>query len=245
MDFGDFIGGFAETLKTNVDANLQLGRDQQRDRARMELEKEYAKEVVASTGQVGNEVVSYNKYGDVIRRRPMTAEEIRLRDASLKTAELGVRQGELGVEKGEFEVANQDRILEDELATRAASRASSYASAEASRASASLAQQRYNDERGDRRLPKALADEAFKIETSIWAVPPNGVNSPAAQAAAFQNELEGAIASGNEGRVRQVLAKWKGATYLPLLKSETEARSTTNSMFGGRALDDPNPPGSR
>lgn len=86
----DFIGGFAGSLKQNIDRDLNAAKEDERwaarERARMELEKEYAAEVVARTAIEGNREVRYNKYGDPVGERDLTPEEIQeLTNARLKS----------------------------------------------------------------------------------------------------------------------------------------------------------------
>lgn len=243
MDFGDFLGGAASALKGNIDLDLQTERDSKRDRAKMELEKEYAKQVVASTEQMGNEIVSYNKYGDVVRRRPMTQEEMRMRDASLGKAENDAKSAGLDVQKGEFDVANQDRLLEDALATSASSRAASAASAAASSGRLALDQKRFEYEVGDGNIPKDLQEGVDQAMEMIYFVGNDPVNTSKARAGVLEAELQAAIAAGDKAAIRRLVNQAKGELGRDYLRAKTDATTQRPGLGSSLPPANPAPPG--
>lgn len=243
MDFGDFLGGAASALKGNIDLDLQTERDSKRDRAKMELEKEYAKQVVASTEQMGNEIVSYNKYGDVVRRRPMTQEEMRLRDASLGKAENDAKSAGLDVQKGEFDVANQDRVLESELASAAAARDANRATSARATAAQALDQKRFEYEVGDANIPKELQEGVDQAMEMIYFVGNDPVSTSKPRAQVLEAELQAAIEAGDKATIRRLVNQAKGELGRDYLRAKTDATTQRPSLGGSLPPANPAPPG--
>jgi hypothetical protein len=183
-------GGFARTLNENITKDRDAEREEatyaRRKRMEMELEKEFGAEIIARTAIEGNTEVGYNRYGDRIRTRTLTAEELAQRTAELNKIKADARAAEAGAGVAERNLDTYDeRWSLDKEQTRAqidSSRASAYASrvnAETNRAQLELARSAHGG------LPKEVSQELNEVITMIQRLPINGINSPERQTEAL------------------------------------------------------------
>jgi hypothetical protein len=228
MDFGDFLGGFAESLKGGIDNNLSDQREARRDRARMELEKEYAKEVVTRTERVGDMMVSYNKYGDKVGERPLTDEERRLSAAALTEAEATAGTAKFNLDTAPELFDMRRETHRDGLATNAAQRA---ASAE------SVASSRYRRSLDERNEARAASDAAYELHGLLSSIRNEGKASDQSQAEVLGMELEQAVETiSDPEELRREIIRLKAAATRIAARARTIDSTRPNSGGGQGAL---------
>jgi hypothetical protein len=241
-----FWSGFARTLNENITKRVDRAEEDasfaRRKEMEMELEKKYGAEVVDRTAIVGDKEISYNKFGDPIKERILSPEELQLRraevdktlaDSRKSTADAGRAEFELEYADDKFEL---DRALtQEQIATARANRAN-----DSERVA--LDRQRLQYETGGKGgLPKTVRNDVNSVYTMLEAVGNDGVNSVQGLEGAFEADLDAARLAGPE-EVERVVAKWKGR-LLPRF-NRTQTDSTTRAT-GGFGLDTPLPPPTR
>lgn len=201
-------GGFARTLNDNIIKNQDAEREEaswtRRKKMEMELEKQYGAEVVSRTAIVGNEEISYNKFGDKIRSRLLTAEELAVRKAE-------VDQTVAGAKKAVFEAdtAPEAFQLNQDIGRQQirASQAGMANDAIRTRNDTLRASREGLDGSG---LPKALAQDYYELVTTIESLPPDGVNSVDATVQSLDASIAQLRASGDLNGIAVLLAREKG-----------------------------------
>jgi hypothetical protein len=232
-------GGFARTLNENITKDRDAEREEasyaRRKRMEMELEKEFGAEIIARTAIEGNQEIGYNQYGDRIRTRLLTAEELAERTAELNKIKADARAAEAGAGVAEKNYETYDeRWSLDQEQTRAqidSSRASAYASrvnAETNRAQLELAREANGG------LPKEVAEELNEVITMIQRLPINGINSPQAQTEALIASVKAAPDAAEAARIIAIV---KGQIADDFDRAKTQATSRSGGFLSG--LDDP------
>lgn len=222
-----FWRGFAETLNSNITKDRDAAREdasfERREKFRQELEKQYGAEVIARTAIEGNEEVLYNKYGDVIRRRPLSAEELKLRQAEMDTT-LATARGKIAdARRSELEADFAPRRMALDEAQTAASIRSANASADT--AYGHLALDRAAAER-EGNMPRDLREGIDKAQQTLYAVANTGVSSSAAEADVMEAKLEGAIANEDWAGARRIVNEIQGRYRRQVLEMEAAARDS-------------------
>lgn len=235
-----FWGGFASSLKGRMDADYESELELKRQRALKELEKEYGREVIDSALTVieGNEEVRYNKYGEPISRRPLSPQEIEIRDATTGKVKAEGRRALAEAGKSEAEAEYTPRRLALDERQAEASIASSRASAAAAMGGLDLRRQEMEHNISEKEQQKV--DEAEQL---IWAASQSDDASARSKAELFQAELAGALATGDKVRYNRLLNQIKGELSLSYLRAKTDA-STQRGSFGSMPGSTPPIPGS-
>lgn len=227
--------GFARTLNDNITKDRDAEREQtlweRRKKMEMELEKQYAAEVVARTVLEGNKEVMYNSRGDRIRERVLSPEEVAEREAALRKIKAEAENAEVttGYNRFRLETAPEDRELDrtltmEQITSQRHGRAMDSGRLALERERVAL------DRAASGGLPKELAKEADEVLMMINATPPDGVNSPQAMEQAFLASLD---AAGDVNEARRIIARVKGQILNRYTQGQTQARSTNSGMFGG------------
>lgn len=214
-----FWGGFADTIKGRMDAEFSADLESKKQRARLELEREFAKELVDSsqTKIVGNEEVTYNKYGEEIRRRPLSPQE-------LEQIDLGVRKtrAEVGKSEKELAVFDEDRNWERDYKNR------------------ELGIRGRGLDLQEARLNRADKDDMLRERDNVIALfmEAGDIGDNSAMAMLGRYDMEYQAATTDEQR-RAVIAKYLGQARerLNTVRARLQRESRAgNSMFG---LDNP------
>lgn len=236
FSWGGVARRLSDRIEKNQDAALEEESYARRKKMEMELEKQYGAEVVARTAIEGNEEVYYNRYGDRMKSRLLTAEELRLRQAEMDKTLADARSSTADAGLAEFNLETAPRRLAlDEEQTRA-SIDSSRASAAAAMGNLGLARERHAWETGGGKgLPKNLENGVDEVRTMIHALgASNGINTADGLEQVFEAELNAAKVAGDLDEVRRVIARYKGQLSRPYTRAKTE--DTTRST-GGFSLD--------
>ena len=238
-----FWGGFAKSLQGSMEADAQVNRDLRRDEARLALEKKYAGEVIASSEMVGDEMVSYNKYGDVVKRRPLTITEMEMRDANVGKTKAESRRASAEAGLSEFSLSAAPEELERKRRESDASIFASRASGQAALGNLDLRRKELDLQFGDTTIPKDVRAAIDKAEQLIFSVGADGINTPDSMVGQFQRELDAALANKDYATVRRLTNEVIGTLSNKQRRAEAEASFIPRTpVFGGGGLDG-NPPG--
>jgi hypothetical protein len=233
-------GGFARNLSDRIDKNQEREAEgaewERRAKLEKELEKKYGAEVVSSTGTIGNEEVSYNKFGDIIRRRPLTAEELKLRDATINKADADSRLSVFNADSAPRKLDADLRLTEQQIDASRDASARGWAGVGIERERLSL------DREANTGLPKAVATEVYETIAMLNDLPPNGITSPALEAEAYERSIEEAQAKGDLAEVRRITARTQGQIASRLRVRKT-GDTTRGGGFGSGSIVAPTLPG--
>lgn len=238
-----FWGGFARSLQGSMEADAQVNRDLRREDARLALEKKYAGDVIANTEMVGDEMVSYNKYGDVVKRRPLTITEREMRDANVGKTKADTRKSVADAGISEFNLTNAPTTLDLERRRTEATIRASNASADAALGGLELRRKELDLQFGDTTIPKDIVSAINTAEQLITSVGADGINSPDHMINQFQRDIDAALARKDYMTVRRLTNQVIGALGNKQRKAEAEASFVPRgSVFPTVPLDG-NPPG--
>lgn len=205
-----FWGGFARSLKDNIDADMDMERDLAKQDKLEQLKKKYEAEIIDSsqTQVVGNEEVRYNKYGTEISRRALSPEELAMRKAAVDKASADARRSVTEADMSDYQYGNRE---ED----RALDRATKQAGVDQGWAHVNIARDRLN-----RDMTREEKDRAELVTTTLFEAGDNGDVSAMALMEQYDMELE--AAKDKEDRER-VIAKYLGLARNRLM--DTKART--------------------
>lgn len=225
-----FWKGFANTLNTSLtkqrDREAESTEWERRKKMEMELEKKYGAEVVARTAVEGNEEVSYNKYGDIIRRRVLTAEELKLRQAEVDTTLAGARSAVAGAGLSEFNLEKAPEKWSLEQESIRSGIASNQASTSAANRRISLDEQRFAyDTGGGKGLPRDVQNGVDEVRTMVAALPTgDGVNTTKAL---MENFEEAISTASSPAEARRIVAQTKGQVLRAYNAAIAASKGTT------------------
>jgi hypothetical protein len=239
-------GGFARSLSDRMNKANDMAAEEaaysRRKKMEMELEKQYGAEVVSRTAVEGNEEVSYNKYGDKIRSRLLTAEELAERQAALDKTLADARKSKADATVSEVQAEYAPEATRLSLDATRTNIAQSQEAIATSRTTRNLAQRRFDVEVGNGNvLPKELQAAVDDVRVMIHTLNGDGVNTAEGLEKAFEAELNAAIVKKDIDEARRVIARYKGQLNRPFTRAKTE--DTTRASGGLDGFNMPPPPG--
>lgn len=229
-----FWGGFAGGVQKQRDQEYADAQEEKKMRLAEQLKAEYLAKIVDSdqTTYEGDFEVKRNSTGVEISRRQLAPDEIAARKMA-RDKDTAITEGAIataGVAKKGLEYYDADRNAEQE--DKRLGRELQRAGLDATRAGTSLAQQRFDYDKGQDTLAITRADEdAVNSTVSMIA---SVANDPAADSsvksnlAALEVNLDRAKASGDPAAVRRVLAEIRGQIEMAYLKAKTAATATSD-----------------
>lgn len=187
--FEGFVGGFAGSLKENLDreriASEEEARELRKLKAKMELEKEFEQDIIdsqqtriESDGAGGFIERRFNKRGQPIGHgRPLTA-------AEAQEHQMGLDKAKAELSSAQTEAEYKPRILQSSLDTQAASR-------EASRESAATS--RHSRRTAGLSEGRAVSDSISRLQGLLNSIENEGTMSDPGLAETIAVKLERAV----------------------------------------------------
>lgn len=234
-----FWGGFASSLKERLDSDFNSEQEFKRQRMLMELKKEFEAEIIDNqlTQIEGNEEVLYNKYGEVLRRRQLSPDQIAARQAELQKVQAEARragaEADVKVKDSEFYDDDRKRKLDNEAADNR--RADEQVGI--SRGHLGVAQERLSLDRDNKDEAKdmALDDEIAQIQGMMSAIAQGDKVSDRVRAEAANADLQAALVSGDKRKIRSTIKRIASELQFAALRGKTAA--TTRAGGGSDFLE--------
>lgn len=238
-----FWGGFADTMLQGRLRDQEAQREIDKEQRLAELKRKYEGQIVDSqlTQIVGNEEIRYNKFGEEMFRRALSAEELAVRKAAVDKGSAEARRAVTEADMSDYTYGNREEDRRMSLEDRTLERAVKQAQIDQGWRSLDISAARNRDDRQARQDDRVFLDvqkNYNEVVAALEQVGPEtlqvpGISSGQSLAAAALAEIDGFIEAGNYVAANRALAALRGKLRNSVISAESAARDTSFSNLGG------------